>query len=365
MDFYCTENQLIVQKDNVIYMRVLNLEHDLCLATEEVNFIPPKSVVEFARRCRWLERFMRGPDGDKSAVVPWGWNLQLKERLLKEGVPEGELPTGEELEFIKENSRREVAVELLRYLKGHFEDWDNGGKIVPSVYRIVAHSLQEIEDFLQEKGKVVLKSPLSGSGKGIRFVTKELMETDRGWCMRILGSQGAVMVEERLDVVQEFAMLFEVSGCGIADGAGSKDAVAAVVAAGGVKFLGYSMFYASNGAYRRNLLASNEYIAEKLAQLPDMDASIVGRFLEETRKWIEIFLQERLGGKYAGFVGVDMFLYRDGEEIIMVNPAVEINLRMTMGLIARNIYDYHREEFLLGEGTHCFEPDRGIFPIEK
>jgi hypothetical protein len=46
------------------------------------------------------------------------------------------------------------------------------------------------------------------------------------------------------------------------------------------------------------------------------------------------------------------------------NPAMEINLRMTMGLVARNIYDYYREEFQLGEATHCFEPERGIFPVE-
>ena len=43
------------------------------------------------------------------------------------------------------------------------------------------------------------------------------------------------------------------------------------------------------------------------------------------------------------------------------NPAMEINLRMSMGLVARNIYDYHAAEYGLGEGTHCFEPERGIF----
>jgi hypothetical protein len=67
-----------------------------------------------------------------------------------------------------------------------------------------------------------------------------------------------------------------------------------------------------------------------------------------------------LGGRYTGFVGVDMFLYRGGEGRVMINPAVEINLRMTMGLIARNIFDHHREELQLGDGTHCFEPERGI-----
>lgn len=310
-------------------MWVLNVEHDLCLASGERNFIPPRAVVEFAQRCRWIGKYMPVPQG-AGRIVPWGWNMQLKERLLREGVPAAELPSDAELEFIKENSRRELAVELLEHLNGGYD-----GRIVSSRYRIVAHSLREIEEFLEKMGRVVLKAPLSGSGKGVRFVTGELMETDRGWCRRTLESQGAVIVEERLDVVQEFAMLFEVG-------------------AGGINFLGYSMFYASNGAYKGNLLASNGYIEEKLAK--DVGKNI----LEEIRKNVAGFLQEKLCGRYTGFVGVDMFLYRGGEGRVMINPAVEINLRMTMGLIARNIFDNHREELQLGDGTHCFEPEKGI-----
>ena len=310
-------------------MWVFNVEHDLCLASGERNFIPPRAVVEFAQRCRWIGKYMPVPQG-AGRIVPWGWNMQLKERLLREGVPAVELPSDADLEFIKENSRRELAVELLEHLNGGYD-----GRIVSSRYRIVAYSLRVIEEFLEKRGRVVLKAPLSGSGKGIRFVTGELMETDRGWCRRTLESQGAVIVEERLDVVQEFAMLFEVG-------------------AGGIKFLGYSMFYASNGAYKGNILASNGYIEEKLAK--DIGTNI----LEGIRENVAGFLQGKLGGRYTGFVGVDMFLYREGEGRVMINPAVEINLRMTMGLIARNIFDHHREELQLGDGTHCFEPERGI-----
>ena len=320
-------------------MWVFNVEHDLCLASGERNFIPPRAVVGFAQRCRWIGRYMPVPQG-AGQIVPWGWNMQLKERLLREGVPEAELPSDAELEFIKENSRRELAVELLEHLNGGYD-----GRIVSSRYRIVAHSLREIEEFLEKKGRVVLKAPLSGSGKGIRFVTGELMETDRGWCRRTLESQGAVIVEERLDVVQEFAMLFEV---------GAVSAEVEGTCIGGIKFLGYSMFYASNGAYKGNLLASNGYIEEKLAK--DIGTNI----LEGIRENVSGFLQGKLGGRYTGFVGVDMFLYRGGEGRVMINPAVEINLRMTMGLIARNIFDHHREELQLGDGTHCFEPERGI-----
>jgi hypothetical protein len=341
-------------------MWVLNVEHDLCLASGERNFIPPRAVVEFAQRCRWIGRYMPVPQG-AGQIVPWGWNMQLKERLLREGVPAAELPSDAELEFIKENSRRELSVELLEHLKGGYDgswgddgksskngswgDRESGGRIVSSRYRIVAHSLREIEEFLEKMGRVVLKAPLSGSGKGVRFVTGELMETDRGWCRRTLESQGAVIVEERLDVVQEFAMLFEV---------GEVSAGVEGTCIGGIKFMGYSMFYASNGAYKGNLLASNGYIEEKLAK--DVGKNI----LEGIRENVSGFLQGKLGGRYTGFVGVDMFLYRGGEGRVMINPAVEINLRMTMGLIARNIFDHHREELQLGDGTHCFEPERGI-----
>ena len=320
-------------------MWVFNVEHDLCLASGERNFIPPRAVVEFAQRCRWIGKYMPVPQG-AGRIVPWGWNMQLKERLLREGVPAAELPSDAELEFIKENSRRELAVELLEHLNGGYD-----GRIVSSRYRIVAHSLLEIEEFLGKRVRVVLKAPLSGSGKGVRFVTGELMETDRGWCRRTLESQGAVIVEERLDVVQEFAMLFEV---------GAVSAEVEGTCIGGIKFLGYSMFYASNGAYKGNLLASNGYIEEKLAK--DVGKNI----LEGIRENVAGFLQEKLCGRYTGFVGVDMFLYRGGEGRVMINPAVEINLRMTMGLIARNIFDHHREELQLGDGTHCFEPERGI-----
>lgn len=346
---------MIVQRGNVKYT---NLEHDLCLASGERNFIPPRAVVEFGEKCRWIEKYMPVPEG-AGRIVPWGWNMQLKERLLREGVPAAELPSDAELEFIKENSRREVAVEMLEYLNGNWEGKRNFGKIVTAGYRVVARSLTEVENFLYQNRKVVLKAPLSGSGKGIRFVTRELMETDRGWCRRTLESQGAVIVERRLDVVQEFAMLFEVGSDGI-------------------KFLGYSMFYASNGAYKGNLLASNGYIEEKLAGIAgnamyrgfeesvetgmqrNSEVCVLGETLAQVRENVAVFLQEKLCGRYTGFVGVDMFLYRGGEGKIMINPAVEINLRMTMGLIARNIFDHHKEEFQLGDGTHCFEPERGI-----
>lgn len=268
---------------------------------------------------------MSVPDAYPFAVMPWGWNRNIRKQLLEEGFPEDELPPDSFLNFVKEHSRRELAMELLETLQG--------GSLVPSSYRMVARSMDEIESFLLQMGRIVLKAPLSGSGKGIRFVSGEFMETDRGWCRRILQKQGTVIVEERKEVVQECAMLFE---CG-----------------GEVKFRGYSMFYAHNGAYKGNLLASDDSIERILGEYVAVEE------LRYTRDRILDFLQEKLKGRYWGYVGVDQFIFAEGGKYLL-NPAVEINLRMTMGLIARNIFDYHSKEFDLGNGTHCFEPLNGV-----
>ena len=353
---------------------VFNPQHDLCLADGGVSFIPPASVVEFAQRCSWIERFMerpsRGedkvPSRELEEIVPWGWNRTLREQMLKEGYPQELMPTDAQLDFIREFSRREMAVELLDFVhKGLQAGEVKNLNVIPSDYRVTARSMEEIEEFLHSRGRVVLKAPLSGSGKGIRFCTGELMETDRGWCRRVLQRQGAVIVEERREVVQEFAMLFEVGES--------------------VRFVGYSLFYAANGAYKGNLLASNEYILQKLGDMFPVEE------LQGVRAAVERFLEGKLLGKYKGFVGVDQFLCKgngaegngaegngaegkgfegngaegnaaefQGEKYLL-NPAVEINLRMTMGLIARNIYDFYRGELGLEDATHCFEPEKGIF----
>lgn len=361
---------------------IFNPEHDLCIADGGEDYIPPASAVEFREQCRWIERFMGHGEGivqngHPEEVVPWGWNRCLRKQLQREGVPENLLPDNRMLEQLRHNSRREVAVELLERLckgdaggasktpKGNISSATDaaafrgargslgpgipvGGIIAPD-YRIVARSMGEIGSFLEERGRVVLKAPLSGSGKGIRFVAGELMETDRGWCRRILERQGSVVVEQRLEVVQELAMLFEYGA-----GEGAEDDV-------DVLFRGYSLFYAANGTYRGNLLASNEYIEKFLERW------IPAVMLEEVRCGVEGFLKEKLQGRglgrLRGFVGVDQFVCRlpDGGQLLY-NPAVEINMRMTMGHVARNIYDLHSTELGLGEGTHCLEPARGIFP---
>ena len=285
---------------------IFNPEHDLCIANGDENFVPPRSAVGFSKENEDLSEWLKRPNKQRRQIIPWGWNHALKKRLINEGFAPATLPSEEELQFIRTHSRREFALDVHSRLS--CED----SHVVGPYYRIVATSLSEIEAFISANGSAVLKSPLSGSGKGIRFVRERLSESDKGWCRRILGKQGTVIVERRFEIIKECAMLFECHHEGI-------------------DFIGYSLFESRNGAYSKNILASNE----------DIEAMIAGYIPRDTliavREDLTAILADTLAGHYEGFLGVDQMICQADSPVFV--PVSEINLRMTMGLIARNRYD--------------------------
>ena len=285
---------------------IFNPEHDLCIANGDENFVPPRSAVGFAKENTDLSEYLKRPNRQRRQIIPWGWNHALKKRLINEGIDPSILPSEEELQFIRTHSRREFALDV------HSRLSCGDSKVICPDYRTVAKSVSEIEAFIAANGSAVLKSPLSGSGKGIRFVREGLSESDEGWCRRTLEKQGSVIVERRLEVIKECAMLFECHHKGI-------------------DFIGYSLFESRNGAYSRNILASNEEIEDIIARYIQIDT------LSSIRKDLTTILADTLAGHYEGFLGVDQMICQTGSPVFI--PVSEINLRMTMGLIARNQYD--------------------------
>lgn len=292
---------------NQIY--IFNPEHDLCIANGDENFVPPRSAVGFAEDNVDLSEYLRRPNRQRRKIIPWGWNHVLRKRLINEGIDPAALPSEDELQFIRTHSRREFALDVHSRLR----NWDP--QIIGPDYRIVAASISEIESFISANGSAVLKSPLSGSGKGIRFIRERLSESDEGWCRRTLDKQGSVIVERRFEIIKECAMLFECHQEGI-------------------DFIGYSLFESRNGAYCKNILASNEAIEDIIAGYIPHDT------MTALRKDLTVILTDTLVGHYEGFLGVDQMICQSDSPIFI--PVSEINLRMTMGLIARNQYDRDR-----------------------
>ena len=289
------------------HIYIFNPEHDLCVANGDENFVPPRSAVGFAKENIVLSGHMKRLNKQRRQIIPWGWNHSLRKRLIKEGIDPASLPSEEELQFIRTHSRREFALDVHSRLS--YVD----PQVIGKDYRIVATSISETEAFISANGSAVLKSPLSGSGKGIRFIREGLSESDEGWCRKTIEKQGSVIVERRFEIIMECAMLFECHHEGI-------------------DFIGYSLFESRNGAYIRNILASNEEIEDIITGYISRDTLIA------VREGLTSILADTLVGHYEGFLGVDQMICQAASPVFI--PVSEINLRMTMGLIARNQYDF-------------------------
>ena len=289
---------------NQIY--IFNPEHDLCIANGDENFVPPRSAVGFAKENIDLSEHLKRSNKQRRQIVPWGWNHSLKKRLINEGIDPATLPSEEDLQFIRTHSRREFALDV------HSQLISDAPQVIGPDYRIVATSINEIEEFISANGSAVLKSPLSGSGKGIRFIRERLSESDEGWCRKTLAKQGSVIAEQRFEIIKECAVLFECHNEGI-------------------DFIGYSLFESRNGAYSKNILASNEDIEDIVAEYIPRDTLIA------VREDLKNILADTLVGHYEGFLGVDQIICQTDSPVFI--PVSEINLRMTMGLIARNQHD--------------------------
>ena len=285
---------------------IFNPEHDLCIANGDENFVPPRSAMGFAKENIDLSEHLKRPNKQRRQIIPWGWNHTLRKRLINEGIDPTTLPSDDELQFIRAHSRREFALDV------HSRLGCGDSHVIRSDYRIATTSVSEIEAFISANGSAVLKSPLSGSGKGIRFVREKLSESDEGWCRRTLDKQGSVIVEQRFEIIKECAMLFECHHEGI-------------------DFIGYSQFESRNGTYSKNILANNEEIEDMIAGYIPRDTLIT------IRENLKAILADTLVGHYEGFLGVDQIICQAASPAFI--PVSEINLRMTMGLIARNQYD--------------------------
>ena len=161
-------------------------------------------------------------------IRPWGWDMALRHQLLRTGVPAGSLPTTGEVERVRMLSHRRTTIPLLRHLVDTLPDMV--GK------RLEANSLDEVRQWLLQEGAIVCKAPWSCSGRGVRFVEKELDDNLEGFLRNVLAHQGCVIVEHGYHRLMDFAMEFM-----------AEDGV--------VRYEGLSLFDTRNGAYSGNVLA--------------------------------------------------------------------------------------------------------------
>ena len=313
---------------------VFNPENDMALADGKPGYTPPAQIQQMRRELWWLPEWW-AEDGDivwngedklsltdDTRILPWGWSPALCHQLRQAGVQESFLPSAERLEHIRQLSHRQTAVSLLQELHKQLPlDGHLAGEST------LCHTMEEVEEATDKYGEAILKSPWSSSGRGVR------RSPDGKWAQHILKAQGSLVVERFLHKVADFALEFWLDG------------------KGGVEFRGLSLFYTNErGAYLGNWVAPE---GQKLAWLAQY---IPLPYLQEIRRWWE----ERLRHfDYSGPVGIDMMLAQEG-----ICPCIEVNWRMTMGLVscmvaAQGRYGRMVVEYIYGHYSAEVEPFGG------
>lgn len=246
-------------------------------------------------------------------VMPWGWNPALRRRMLKGGILERRLPSMAELEaFRRYSSRTQTSFFYLIFKNMQLEHTCGCNFVIDEEHMqlLVEGKLKELE------GGYLLKAGWSGSGKGLRWCRQGMSKATEDWCRKELEQHGYFMAEPICDKVEDFAMEF------YSDGQGK------------VPFTGYSRFMTdSKGAYKGNVLASDEEVERWIQHYVPLQ--VVIRIRETVQQGLELLY----GNCYTGPLGVDMMICRQKEgHPYAIHPFVEINLRMTMGIVSHRLY---------------------------
>lgn len=246
-------------------------------------------------------------DGDVRALdpAPWGWSKASRYALAQLGVAPGSMPDDASLEQIRSLSHRRTASHLASALASALPF-----AIAPAA--IECHSFAMVRSEVERLDACILKSPWSSSGRGLMAVNRNDIDGHRPAIEGIIARQGSVMLEARMDKAADFAMLFTMAG-------------------GKAVYEGLSLFTTAGlGIYTGNEITSEAELHRRIESLlPAGCLDAVGEVLPG-------ILEDIIGTRYQGPLGVDMMAVRGADYSIA--PAVELNLRMTMGHVCRRLY---------------------------
>lgn len=338
-------------------LHIFNPENDLALADGGANYCPTPAATQIANNLASLPLWFADihdkvllPDNthteyhkrisslfpvaspyennmcnDITSCAPWGWSAQIKRRLSVMGF-NAILLNDDNIKSIREISNRQSSIRILTALR-------NSGIDTP-ILPVYHTNADDVASFISSRPRCVIKAPWSGSGKGIAWGIGRVEPPMENFYKGVIKRQGGVICEEFLDGKIEFAMEFFANGYN-------------------VTFAGYSLFKSFKGSYSGNVLASNENIETFLSKfIPNEELEKLKRVLPDI---LHSILHE---SGYVGYLGIDMMIYESNGKL-RLNPCMELNLRMNMGMTARLFFDRYVAEEHTGEFQVCFFKKKG------
>lgn len=351
------------------YIYLFNPQNDLALATGGINYVAPPFAMRMAEDlavlpafiaepgsllitdsdadARWLERLngLLGMDVHAISrkelnhltgyrIMPWGWCLDLRRRLVKWGADRQLLPTKDEIYHLRGLSHRRLTINIHLRLQELLRCQAGNHLPLACPVPVELAVLEDVREFVESHDGCFIKTPWSSSGRGIYHATagKWTPELEQ-WCNGALKRQGSVLCEVAFDKVMDLAVEFFASG-------------------GKTSVRGFSIFSTdSHSQYHSGIVASQDVLHQRVVELyPQFDVVVEA---------LTRVLDEMVAPHYSGWLGVDMLLYSDvqspssshssgaGESMthqfpagaMRLNPCVELNLRPTMGAVTSVLGD--------------------------
>ena len=362
-----TSHFLHLQTKQYIYL--FNPQNDLALATGGINYVAPPFAMRMAEDLAVLPAFIAEPgsllitDSDADArwlerlngllaldvhaigrrelshltgyrIMPWGWCLDLRRRLVKWGADRQLLPTKDEIYHLRGLSHRRLTINIHLRLQELLRCQAGNHLPLACPVPVELAVLEDVREFVESHDGCFIKTPWSSSGRGIYHATagKWTPELEQ-WCNGALKRQGSVLCEVAFDKVMDLAV--EFFACG-----------------GKTSVRGFSIFSTdSHSQYHSGMVASQDVLHQRVVELyPQFD--VVVEALTQV-------LDEMVAPHYSGWLGVDMLLYSDAQSpssshssgaggsmthqflagALRLNPCVELNLRPTMGAVTSVLGD--------------------------
>ncbi|HBL76172.1 MAG: hypothetical protein A2W90_10230 [Bacteroidetes bacterium GWF2_42_66] len=246
-------------------------------------------------------------------IVPWGWSpaahFQLKE-LKNHTIPEFQL--SRIFNWVPEHRtlfERKTAAQILnQFINEYGTDEYCSPEAIPSVVQ----SEDEIQHYLKNCPNAVLKSPVSSSGRGVQMIRNgKLSRSNSQWAKAVLKQSGYLMAEPLHHKKLDLSFQFEIDS------------------SGKIIYRGHVFFYTNNnGMYQGHYLNRNisELVGTDFTGLPDKTGDKLKTILEKSA----------YPAFYEGFLGIDGMIIEE-ENQLKIHPCLEINCRLTMGMIALKI----------------------------
>lgn len=324
-------------------------ENDIALAHGTANFSPPQMATNLRRSAEILPLWMACKD-DKVLChginkkwldnicesysinagvwnhtdfdllpTPWGWSAASRAIFIHEGFEESVLPDLDTIERYRNLSHRRTAAIVTREVSKLLDF-----TIYPPAIELTDTDV--LAQIITEKQNVVIKSPWSSSGRGVRFVDHSHLQQAISAAAGTIRKQKSIMVEDFINPHFDFALLFEC-----------KDSVC--------NFVGYSLFQAdpSSGQYSGNMVAEQQVLRSRIIE--KLNPEHLSQMINALQKVISTIIAP----SYSGPVGVDMLADMNGRMHI-----VELNLRYTMGFMALGL-----ERFVGREAVFYMEKGDG------